>query len=88
MGRLFATVNDGRWPNSPYRPFLYTESRSVVCYTETGRFGRPDEVADTALFLASGRAGFITGENVVDGGLTGGMDTSFVNDADERPTRG
>ena len=56
-----------------------------------GRFGRPEEVADTALFLASERAGFITGENiVVDGGLTSGLSTSFVNeiyDADERPTR-
>ena len=56
-----------------------------------GRFGRPEEVADTALFLASERAGFITGENiVVDGGLTCGLSTSFVNeiyDADERPGR-
>lgn len=56
-----------------------------------GRFGRPREVADTALFLASERAGFITGENiVVDGGLTSGLSTSFVDeiyDADEPPTR-
>lgn len=56
-----------------------------------GRFGRPEEVADTALFLASERAGFITGENiVVDGGLTSGLSTSFVNeiyDADEPPGR-
>jgi len=56
-----------------------------------GRFGRPGEVADTALFLASERAGFVTGTNVVvDGGLTCGLPTSFVNevyDADEVPTR-
>lgn len=56
-----------------------------------GRFGTPEEVADTALFLASERAGFITGENVVvDGGLTSGLSTTFVNqiyDADEPPTR-
>ena len=56
-----------------------------------GRFGRPDEVADTALFLATERAGFITGENVVvDGGLTVGLPTSFENEiyqADEPPTR-
>lgn len=54
-----------------------------------GRFGRPDEVADTALFLATERAGFITGENVVvDGGLTAGLPTSFQNQiyrADEPP---
>ncbi|ACV47069.1 MULTISPECIES: SDR family NAD(P)-dependent oxidoreductase [Halomicrobium] len=56
-----------------------------------GRFGRPDEVADTALFLASERSGFITGENiVVDGGLTSGLPMSFQNEiyhADEPPTR-
>jgi 3-oxoacyl-[acyl-carrier protein] reductase len=54
-----------------------------------GRFGRPEEVADTALFLASERAGFVTGENVVvDGGLTAGLPTSFQNEiyqADEPP---
>jgi len=56
-----------------------------------GRFGRPEEVADTALFLGSERAGFVTGTNVVvDGGLTCGLPTSFVNDvydADEVPDR-
>lgn len=54
-----------------------------------GRFGTPEEVADTALFLASERAGFITGENLVlDGGLTSGFSTPFVNEiyqADESP---
>ncbi|MFC5973434.1 SDR family NAD(P)-dependent oxidoreductase [Halomarina salina] len=55
-----------------------------------GRFGRPDEVADTTLFLATERAGFITGENiVVDGGLTVGLSTPFENEiyqADEQPS--
>lgn len=55
------------------------------------RFGTPEEVADAALFLASERAGFITGENLVlDGGLTSGLPTPFVNDiyqADEEPKR-
>ncbi|KAJ56028.1 short-chain dehydrogenase [Actibacterium mucosum KCTC 23349] len=35
-----------------------------------GRFGQPEEVAELAVFLASDKAGFITGEVVrVDGGL-------------------
>jgi len=38
--------------------------------TSLGRFGRPEEVADTIAFLASGDAGFITGAVVnIDGGL-------------------
>jgi len=36
-----------------------------------GRVGNPDDIAELALFLASDKAGFITGENIcVDGGLT------------------
>jgi 3-oxoacyl-[acyl-carrier protein] reductase len=56
-----------------------------------GRFGTPSEVADAAVFLASERAGFITGTDLtVDGGLTCGLSTSFVNQiyqADDRPPR-
>ena len=36
-----------------------------------GRVGNPGDIAETVLFLCSGRAGFITGENIcVDGGMT------------------
>ncbi len=36
----------------------------------TGRFTEPDEVADLVVFLASGRAGNVTGSDfVIDGGL-------------------
>jgi len=38
--------------------------------TVTGRFSRPDEVADVVLFLAGDRSGNITGSNfTIDGGL-------------------
>ena len=39
-----------------------------------GRIGEPEEVADLACFLASSRAGFITGSDYkIDGGLTAGI---------------
>jgi NAD(P)-dependent dehydrogenase (short-subunit alcohol dehydrogenase family) len=43
-----------------------------------GRFGRPDEIASAAAFLASEDASFITGHAlVVDGGYTAGMRTGL-----------
>lgn len=51
---------------------LTLEQRSRV--TETiplGRFAEPEEIAKTVLFLASKRAGYITGQTlIVDGGVT------------------
>ncbi|NOU67772.1 SDR family oxidoreductase [Paenibacillus sp. LMG 31461] len=36
-----------------------------------GRVGRPEDVAETCLYLASEKAGFITGQNLtIDGGMT------------------
>ncbi|MBO6002289.1 MAG: SDR family oxidoreductase [Mailhella sp.] len=36
-----------------------------------GRVGRPEDIAEMVLFLCSGRASFITGENIcIDGGMT------------------
>ena len=36
-----------------------------------GRVGRPEDIAELALFLCSDKAGFLTGENIcVDGGMT------------------
>jgi NAD(P)-dependent dehydrogenase (short-subunit alcohol dehydrogenase family) len=43
-----------------------------------GRFGRPEEIASAALFLASDDASFVTGHAlVVDGGFTAGMRTGL-----------
>jgi NAD(P)-dependent dehydrogenase (short-subunit alcohol dehydrogenase family) len=45
------------------------EKRESV--TPAGRIGQPRDISDAALFLASDRASFITGEEVtVDGGYT------------------
>lgn len=59
-----------------------------------GRFGWPEEIADTVLFLASPRSSFVTGVDVpVDGGLTAGLSQQFhrpvsnVNDMPQRRSR-
>ena len=37
----------------------------------TGRVGKPEDIAEMALFLCSDKSGFITGENIcIDGGMT------------------
>jgi NAD(P)-dependent dehydrogenase (short-subunit alcohol dehydrogenase family) len=53
---------------------LYKEPRHTqadMSQHPAGRVGTPYDIAQTALFLASKKAGFITGQNfVVDGGMT------------------
>ncbi|GAB3203860.1 hypothetical protein GCM10027262_02520 [Nocardia tengchongensis] len=45
-------------------------AESAAAASVTGRFSRPDEIADLAVFLASPRAANITGSDfVIDGGL-------------------
>ena len=44
---------------------------SILARSPLGRWGRPEEIASAALFLASDLAGFVTGETlVVDGGYS------------------
>jgi NAD(P)-dependent dehydrogenase (short-subunit alcohol dehydrogenase family) len=44
---------------------------TMLAKNPTGRMGRPEEVADAVVFLASPRASFITGTNlIIDGALT------------------
>jgi 3-oxoacyl-[acyl-carrier protein] reductase len=45
--------------------------KGVLARNPTGRMGTPEEVADAVVFLASARASYITGANlVVDGAIT------------------
>ncbi|HZV10772.1 MAG TPA: SDR family oxidoreductase, partial [Novosphingobium sp.] len=62
-------VEDGSWGFlEEAMPDYYEANRAKH---PAGRFGRPDEIADAVLYLASARASWITGVNLtVDGGFT------------------
>lgn len=48
--------------------------RRAVAHIPLGRYGRPEEIADAALFLASERAGYVIGAVLpIDGGTTPAM---------------
>ncbi len=47
---------------------------AILARTPLGRWGRPEDIAGVALFLASDLAGFVTGETIVaDGGYSTGV---------------
>ncbi len=57
-------------PQTPYHRWVSEEERELVpSWVPLGRFGRPEDVAAVALFLASEQAAFVTGQTLpVDGG--------------------
>ncbi len=56
------------WPSCSPTP---DRRQRRLVHIPIGRFGRPDEIAKAALFLASDDASFVTGSSlVVDGGIT------------------
>ena len=65
-------VDAGMFPKLVERGELSEEwIDAAVRNTPLRRFGTPEEVADAAVFLASSRAGYITGQTLfVDGGYT------------------
>jgi len=55
-------------------PLLILYAKRARALNPTGRMGRPEEIAYAAVMLASPRASFITGANLVaDGALTRGV---------------
>lgn len=66
------------FPGSSWEDRLTSDRETVQAMLSRevplGRFGRPEEIADAAVFLCSPRAGFITGTAlVIDGGQTRGF---------------
>ncbi len=76
MGKYAITLNcikPGRITSEQMLRMYPTEEkrREFTREVPIGRFGAPDELADLAVFLASPRAGYITGTAIaVDGGLS------------------
>ena len=62
----------GTWADArDNRPAFY---EAVLAQNPTGRMATPDEIADVVVFLASERASFVTGANIlVDGAATDGI---------------
>lgn len=59
--------------------FMAEVKADIMHQTKLGRFGRPEEMANVALFLASEEASFVTGQAIVaDGGYIAGHSHGIV----------
>ena len=73
-GRVVIPGFYGRVPNGRIK--VMTRGGSDITGADAvqqpvGRVGKPEDIAEMALFLCSEKAGFITGENIcIDGGMT------------------
>lgn len=63
------------------QPGMEEYRAKMLAAHKLGRFGRPEEVANAVLFLASSEASFVTGSAmVVDGGMTAGLGVGFFGE--------
>ena len=63
-------INPGLIETAMVGAFSPEQQERLIADTPLGRLGRPEEVASVAVFLASERASFVTGEAIqVNGGL-------------------
>ena len=69
-GRLtHGPASSGPWPFRAAEVTLTHDSGRILRSIPFGRLGRPEEIAQVALFLCSPLAGWVTGQNIaVDGG--------------------
>lgn len=68
-GARIVSVSPGSFDTSMGRLEEKSGSGKLVEYTSLQRFGKPEEVGELLAFLASGKAGYITGTDIlIDGG--------------------
>lgn len=79
-------INPGMTMTDRNRNYMTVEEiRQLEQDIPMGRFCRPEEIAETALFLASNRSKMITGQAItVDGGWTLGLASNYSNTMEKR----